>query len=212
MILCPVFFLLHKQGDSCEWKSTGEANQTKDSRAGFGSFFVFLWNLFFFFLCWTRLYCDSCPHPVRITSPGTHSSSRAQRSCRPPPFFFPTPYESTPVTPMSCTGHRFICLPFALSFVTDATAPFNWYPPQATPPLRSSSEFHGIQGTVLPPSVAAHRHRTCWSQESWRSAKLLRSDSLPEYTTDQRRSNWGGGKKMGPKFSQRGSKSNPAPS
>lgn len=29
------------------WKSTGEANQTKDSRAGFGSFFVFLWNFFF---------------------------------------------------------------------------------------------------------------------------------------------------------------------
>lgn len=39
--------LLHKQGDICEWKSTGEANQTKDSRAGLGIFFVFLWNLFF---------------------------------------------------------------------------------------------------------------------------------------------------------------------
>lgn len=41
------FFLLHKQGDICEWKSTGEANQTKDSRAGFGIFLFFFGTFFF---------------------------------------------------------------------------------------------------------------------------------------------------------------------
>lgn len=43
--------------------------------AGEGMVFsVFLWDLF----CWSLLYCDSCPLTVRITSPGTRSSSRAE--------------------------------------------------------------------------------------------------------------------------------------
>lgn len=69
------------------------------------------------------------------------------------------------------------------------------------PPLCSSSEFHGIQGTLLPPNVAVHWYRTCWSggmragggggggggyafalRKSRCLVKLLHSDSLPEYT------------------------------
>lgn len=72
---------------------------------------------------------------------------------------------------MSYTGHRVTCVPFAVPFVMDATVPFNWYPSTPTPTLRSSSVFHGIMGKLLPPSVAVHRRRTCWSQESWRSGE-----------------------------------------
>lgn len=57
-----------------------------------------------------------------------------------------------------------------LSFVPDISFPlrlvgfffFLSFPcsPQG---LCSSSAFHGIQGTLLPPSVAVHWSRTCWS-------------------------------------------------
>lgn len=46
------------------------------------AFSVFLWANF----SWNRSYCDSCPLPVGITSPGTRSSSRADSSPRPTPF------------------------------------------------------------------------------------------------------------------------------
>lgn len=42
------------------------------------AFSVSLWAHF----SWNRSYCDSCPLPVRITSPGTRSSSRADSSPR----------------------------------------------------------------------------------------------------------------------------------
>lgn len=45
------------------------------------TFSAFLWAHFF----WKLSYCDSCPLPVRITSPGNGSSSRAHRSPRPTP-------------------------------------------------------------------------------------------------------------------------------
>lgn len=46
------------------------------------AFSAFLWAHFF----WKLSYCDSCPLPVRITSPGNGSSSRAHRSPGPTPF------------------------------------------------------------------------------------------------------------------------------
>lgn len=45
------------------------------------AFSAFLWAHFF----WKLSYCDSCPLPVRITSPGNGSSSRAHRSPGPTP-------------------------------------------------------------------------------------------------------------------------------
>lgn len=81
-----------KGRDREDIKRTGEEKRVIDlcslchirlKIAGDGLVFsVFLWDLF---SC-SLLYCDSCSLPVRITSPGTHSSSRAHRVCRPTPF------------------------------------------------------------------------------------------------------------------------------
>lgn len=74
------------------------------------------------------------------------------------------------------------------------------------PPLCSSSEFHGIQGTLLPPSVAVHWYRTFWSGEmrAVGGAGGVCSQEKPVHSagataalwesarihTDQRRGNW----------------------
>lgn len=94
------------------------------------------------------------------------------------------------------------------------------------PPLCSSSEFHGIQGTLLPPNVAVHWYKTCWSggtggwgdggvctpllsgkAGAWRNCCTL----IVCQNTHRSEKRQLGRKERGPKGAQRGPKSKPRP-
>lgn len=110
------------------------------------AFSVFLWAHFF----WNLPYCHSCPLPVRITSPGTRSSSRAHSSPRPTPF---------PPRSLQC---------FCIDYLGDCGCVFcPSFPSNPTPPsclcgLCSPPIFHRTERTLLPSVGCIYRSRTCW--------------------------------------------------
>lgn len=159
------------------WFLVPVSYQTKDSRGGFGIFCfsmgsflsepVVLWQL---------------PSPSIITSPGTHSSSRAHQGCRPTPF----PWI---VTLSIYRLARELCMCMFTPTITISQK-------KGSCPLRSVVFFSLLCVLVLwnPGSTASSHYwccwsRTCWSggarlssQESRHLARLLHSDRLPEYT------------------------------
>lgn len=113
------------------------------------AFSVFLWDIFS-----RGLYCDSCPLTVRITSPGTCSSSRDHRGCRPTPFplWLSSPkklFKQCKLTPSIIRDGFFWSLILPLPRSVGLLVSFS-----------CSSAFHRIQGTF--PFSAFRKLRAQW--------------------------------------------------
>lgn len=159
------------------------------------AFSVFLWAHFF----WNLSYCDSCPLPLRITSPGNCSSSRAHSSLRPTPF--PRGLQSYCIDYLGGCGCVFAFFSVNTgersSFVPDFSSPAIFFPLCSSCGFCSRSIFSQNWETLFPPCAGLHWSRTCWSGECTplASGKPVLGDTAVLWIParihrDQRRGDW----------------------
>lgn len=151
------------------------------------AFSAFLWAHF----VWKLSYCDSCPLPVRITSPGNGSSSRAHRS----PWPTPSPLEP----PMLLYRLFRRLLVQVCHFFRGKTGERSYFLPDFSSPAvvvfpqcsscgfcNRSAFLANWETHFFPLHVLVYTGPgTCAAlspQESRRLATLLCSEFLPEYT------------------------------